>query len=146
MTTKVRRIDDPEDAIASLSASGPVIVNQDLILGPSETASGTRAEVTLDRPGLIEISAHSDAAELLVLSERYSDSWKITIDGTSANVVRAEVDFMACLVPAGSHSVRFSFESDSLKTGRRVSLGALMLLMACVAIRFGMDRGLLSAT
>jgi hypothetical protein len=77
----------------------------------------------------------ADTASLLVLLERYSSAKKATDDGFPAAVVRAQVDFMGCVVPSGDHTVRFSFEPGSLRIGRLVSLVAAMLLLIYIAAR-----------
>jgi len=135
MTTQVRRIQNPVEAVTCLSASGPVIVDRGLPIRSSEDDSHLKADLIHDRPGWIEMHTQADTASLLVLSERYSSAWKATVDGFPAAVVRAEVDFMGCVVPSGDHTVRFSFESDSLRIGRLVSLVAAMLLLIYIAAR-----------
>jgi hypothetical protein len=133
MTTHVRRIENPVEATARVSASGPVIVDRDVPVQGSEDNSRSVAKLLLDRPGQIEIDTKTDMTNLLVLAERYSSAWKITVDGLPVSVVRSEVDFMGCVVPAGHHTVKFSFEPASLRTGRLVSVVAVMLLLAYVA-------------
>ena len=47
-------------------------------------------------------------------------------------MVRAYADFMGCVVDAGDHRVRFEFEPESLRAGKRMSaVGASLIALAC---------------
>ena len=140
LTGDVRTIADPAVAVKALSAQGPVIVESDVSgLSPSETIKSV-AEISLDQPGEIVVRTQSSSAQLMVLSERYSRGWQVFLDDVPAAVVRAEVDFMACKVPPGSHVLHFVFRPSSVRVGRMVSVGTALLLLLCGILRLTVQR------
>jgi len=65
---------------------------------------------------------------LLVLTENYFPAWRAQVDGAEAPVLRANYTFRAVPVPAGEHTVRFTYESDVLQASAIASLVLLLLL------------------
>jgi uncharacterized membrane protein YfhO len=63
------------------------------------------------------------------LSERFSTGWKVTVDGTSIPILRAEIDFMGCVAPVGNHTIHFTFDPASVRNGRLISGITLVLLI-----------------
>jgi hypothetical protein len=57
---------------------------------------------------VVEVDAQSDS--LLVLNDVWHPWWRATIDGTDAEILRANVIFRAVAVQPGKHTVRFTFE------------------------------------
>ncbi|GEM_PF-2674971 len=99
------------------------------------TARKNTAKIVVDRPEHIEIDVSSVSPQLLVLSERFSAGWTASITDSPVPILRAEIDFMGCVVPAGNHTVLFSFESVSVKTGRLISTMAMIQVSVYAAIR-----------
>lgn len=99
------------------------------------TARKNTAKIVVDRPEHIEIDVSSVSPQLLVLSERFSAGWTASITDSPVPILRAEIDFMGCVVPAGNHTMLFSFESVSVKTGRLISTMAMILVSVYAAIR-----------
>jgi uncharacterized membrane protein YfhO len=114
-------------------------VIEDLTLSANApTVSGTVKSDTLkmvsDRPGLIEIDMECSSRQLLILSESFSPGWKVTVNGKWSSVSRAEVDYMACAVPAGQSRVQFRFEPDSVTAGFRITMTSLWFLCPGTAV------------
>ena len=65
----------------------------------------------------------------LVLSEIFYPGWRATIDGSPANVYRANYLFRAIPLPAGPHRIELSFMPDSFLVGATISLGATLFLV-----------------
>lgn len=60
----------------------------------------------------------------------YAKGWSATVDGVSADVLRANVGFMAVRMEgAGSHTVRLSYRTPGLFVGALVSLASLVMLV-----------------
>lgn len=57
----------------------------------------------------VTIETNSPAAALLVLTDVWHPWWRGDVDGTHAQILKADVLFRAVAVPAGRHVVRFSF-------------------------------------
>lgn len=119
---------NPQEAVRRLQPDGATVVERDCGLPPVSDAAPGSAEIQIDRPGQIQIQTLVVSPQLLVLSERFSSGWTVTIDGVVAPIARAEVDFMGCVVPGGTHTVQFRFDPISVRNGRLISGIALMFL------------------
>jgi hypothetical protein len=86
---------------------------------PGGERSGVRGLQTSELPGTARIIRYSNAevtvetdtpaAALLVLNDVWHPWWRADIDGTPAEILKANVLFRAVQVPAGKHVVRFTF-------------------------------------
>ncbi len=89
------------------------------------TPSAARARIASDRPGALDVEVDAPADQLLVFSESYSSGWKAYVDEKPVTVERVNGDFLGCVVPAGTHQVRFRFDPLSLRAGKCLSLAGL---------------------
>ena len=142
LTGRLNVVSSPHAAVRDLSAAGPTLVDREISIAMEDTAdSGSRrsaqesARLSIDRPGRVTVLTESADPRFLVLAVRFSRGWRATVNDTATDVVRAELDFMGCVVPAGRNTVQFRFEPTSVTTGRRISLLALLLLAVYVAAR-----------
>jgi hypothetical protein len=79
---------------------------------PAAIASGSPAGTArIVRYGNAEVIVETDApaGALLVLNDVWHPWWRADIDGTPAAIFKANVLFRAVQVPAGRHTVRFTF-------------------------------------
>jgi hypothetical protein len=79
---------------------------------PAAVASGSVAGTArIVRYGNTEVTVETDAASnaLLVLNDVWHPWWRAHIDGAPAEILKANVLFRAVEVPAGRHTVRFTF-------------------------------------
>ncbi len=100
--------------------------------------SGTRdlgqVQVLADRPGRIEFATESSAEQLLVVTESYHRGWRAQVDGRNIPVLRANGDFLGCVVPVGKHRVNLEFSSPALQNGKMLTACGLCLLgISCIA-------------
>ena len=58
----------------------------------------------------IVVEVDAPAGGILVLNDVWHPWWRAAVDGTEAEILRANVIFRAVPVPAGTHTVRFTFE------------------------------------
>jgi hypothetical protein len=108
LASNIRMVKNTAEALEHLSAGGPAMIEFDpeqrAAIGEFTTSSGTPSEsdsvkIVSDRPGRIEVDVECSSSQLLILSESYSPGWKVTVNGESSSVLRAEVDYMACEIP-----------------------------------------------
>jgi hypothetical protein len=80
--------------------------------------------------------ARVDAARssLLVLTDTYFPGWRATVDGRSAPIERVDYLLRGVRVPAGSHTVEFTYEPASWRAGWILSLVALLAIAAAALI------------
>lgn len=79
----------------------------------------------------VVIHTASTAKALLFLSDTYYPGWNVTIDGKESTLLKADYAFRAVVVPAGSHTVIFSYTPSSFSLGLTltiISLGIVFLI------------------
>ena len=84
---------------------------------------GFTAEVELDRENLVFFSVPYEEG-----------GWTATVDGQPVEIEKVNVGFMAVRVPEGAHTVRFEYMTPGLPIGCIITLGALVVLGAYLAI------------
>ena len=82
-----------------------------------EGPDGYTLEVETDRPALV------------VISENYYPAWQATVDGESVPLLRANYTFRAVPVPAGTHTVEFTYRSETLGASAGASVVILLVLL-----------------
>jgi hypothetical protein len=85
-------------------------------------SKGDEARITNYLPNRVEVQASADKNCLLVLLDGYYPGWKATVDGAATEVLRFRQAFRAIELPAGRHSVVFSFSPNSFWYGFYLSL------------------------
>jgi len=76
-------------------------------------------------PTRIEMDTESDKAGYLVLNETYYQGWHAFVDGQETQVYRANYEFKAIALPAGSHRVTFAFSPRSFQVGSMATFATL---------------------
>lgn len=72
----------------------------------------------------MKITTTSSTSRLLVASEVYYDEWQAYIDGAKAPTIKVNNLIRGVVVPAGSHTVEFKYESPSFEQGRTISIAS----------------------
>jgi len=101
-----------------------------------------RVEVRREAPGgaRLELRASFEADGFLVLHDNHYPGWRATVNGSPAPICRANHTFRAVPVPAGEHTVVFTFAPASWRIGWAVAPGGLLLLAAAGLRRPGTRR------
>jgi hypothetical protein len=111
---------------AVVNASSPVVLPQGELQG-----SATLRTYSPDR---VEVATRANREALLVLADNYYEGWTARVDGTVRPIVRTNHTFRGVVVPAGSHTVEFTFHPGALYTGLYVYLACLGLLAVAGAV------------
>lgn len=84
--------------------------------------------VTQYGPGFatIELATPAPAKSALVVSENYYPGWTATVDGKPAPIGRADYTFIGVGLPEGAQRVELKFDNAPYRTGRAVTLIALV--------------------
>jgi hypothetical protein len=104
-----------------------------LTLQPDSTAKITLVSY---KPNELVYESNAKSEGLAVFSEIYynvRDEWKVTIDDKSADMLRADYVLRALRIPAGKHTIKFSFEPVSVAVGSKIDLVSSLLLVALIA-------------
>ncbi len=76
----------------------------------------------------VQIAVTTAVSGLLVLTDTYLPGWRATLDEQPTPIYVANHAFRAIVVPAGTHSVTFTYAPLSLPVGAAISSGALLVL------------------
>lgn len=82
----------------------------------------------IDRHGFCARVAR-DKTTLVFFSVPYDAGWSATVNGEKAEIIKANIGFMAVQVPAGVSEIRFDYVTPQLKLGLTVSAGGLFLFI-----------------
>jgi hypothetical protein len=90
------------------------------------------------QPNQLVYDYKAESEQLVVFSEiHYPDGWEVDIDGEKAVHFRANYVLRAMVVPAGEHTITFSFRPAPYYKGRYVSLAfSGILLLAFLSVLF----------
>jgi hypothetical protein len=94
----------------------------------------TRAIVSRPTPEEITVRTHGQGG-LLVVPEQADDGWSATVDGKRVPIQRVDGFSLAVPVPAGRHTVEFTYRTPGLRAGLVVSLVALVGVIFLVVDR-----------
>ena len=99
------------------------------IAGAPEPAD---ARIIEDGANDVTLEAALPAEGFVVLRDSFDPSWRATVDGAPAQVVRANGLYRAVRVPAGRHVIRFRYRPLALGVGLTISgMTALALGIVC---------------
>ncbi len=111
---KFVRLSAAGEGSGSITAGEPSLQEQVTFVGYE--AERVKLAVKLNSPGW------------LVLTDADYPGWRVTVDGQPVAVLQANLAFRAVALPAGEHTVIFTFEPHSLQLGGLISGVALLLL------------------
>ncbi|NNE10526.1 MAG: YfhO family protein, partial [Gemmatimonadetes bacterium] len=94
----------------------------------ADEGSAQGARVVEDEWNRVTVEVDADRENYLVLADSYDPGWKATIDGEPAPVLAAYGLVRAVRMPAGTHTVRFTYEPNSFRLGGALSLAGLAIL------------------
>lgn len=94
-----------------------------------QTAVTSASQVAISRYDLNEVTlaVNLDDAGFVVLADTYYPGWRATVDGQPTAVYRANSVVRAVYVPAGSHTIVFTFWPWDFVAGTAVSAAALLV-------------------
>jgi len=75
-------------------------------------------------PKKIVLRSRASVPSILLLSDRFDPNWKVRVDGKAETLLRCNYLMKGALVPAGDHTVQFSFEPPV--NGLYISLAAVI--------------------
>lgn len=82
----------------------------------------------------LELEGEDPRPGWLLVAENWYPDWRATVDGQPAPVHRAQGSFLSVALSPGARAVSLRFESGSYRTGRWVSLLAVLLSTAAILV------------
>lgn len=101
--------------------------------GGGEGASVSRVQWERDRPNDLRLSVTTATAGWLVVLDSWDPGWRATVAGKGRPVLRANYNFRAVRVPAGTSVVKLSYRPSEVSAGVLVSGLATGCLVAAIA-------------
>lgn len=98
---------------------------------------GKTAEfISLLQPTSDEVTGYVESKEpaIVLFSESYDPGWQAFVDGKATAVYPANYDFMACLVNAGQHEIRFTYVPVSFYISARIAALGLGIFVFSIII------------
>jgi hypothetical protein len=131
LASSYRVVPDDQSIIRSMfsgevNLKDTIILEKKPILEP-QIGSGS-AQIISYTPNEVVIKTQSDVPKLLFLSDVYDTGWNATIDGKKAPIQRADYDFRAIAVSAGSHEIKLRY----LPVG--FLFGCIISAISCIGI------------
>ena len=139
-----RRSPRESDAIATTLASSTLQLQREPVLETSSVSpigagpEPTPVSFVRDENERVVLRADAVRSGYLVLDDTYYPGWKAYVDGRSVRIVAANGAFRAVVLPAGRHTVTFSYEPASVRVGAVISLvcaGGIALALGVVLVR-----------
>jgi hypothetical protein len=122
----VRAVGSEREALAMLGSPSfdarRVAVTEDASVGAAE---GT-VRVLRDAPEEVELAVNLTRGGLVVVPDALHDGWTVSVDGDEAEAIRVNSVVRGVDVPAGRHTVRWSYETPGLTEGAVVSGAAVL--------------------
>jgi uncharacterized membrane protein YfhO len=88
-----------------------VLVSEALSGGsPASSPSTAEASIVAYAPKHITVKTRSTAPGILLLNDRWHPDWKVTVDGQSTPLLRANFLMRGVSVAAGEHTVEYRFD------------------------------------
>jgi LPXTG-motif cell wall-anchored protein len=133
-------------ALKEVDLQNTAVINEDFkdILGDNVGFNAqAQIELVSEQPNELVYKTSSNSEQLAVFSESYyQPGWQAYIDGEE--VPHAQVNYVlrAMNIPAGDHTVTFSFEPEVINTGSQITLASSIILALSVlgGIFYGFKR------
>lgn len=66
---------------------------------------------------------------LVFFSVPYEEGWSVEVDGVAQDVEKVNIGFMATYVPAGEHTITFTYKTPGLQIGGFITLGMMGIFL-----------------
>jgi len=134
LVPNVQVIPNTDSALAFLKIKGwnphsVAVVDRPLGVEMPTSMLVSQTEITEKKPDKVVIRTTANRPALLVLADVYAHGWKAWVDDKPTPIAIANIAFRGVPVTAGTHTVRFEFDPDDLRTGRTISMVLFLLLI-----------------
>ncbi len=135
LVDRVDYVETPDAEMAALDSIEPAVYavagrSFEKTLGKSSPKiPGDTIFETTYAPNRLTYHAKSAKGGVAVFSEVYFPwGWKATVDGKPVEIGRVNYVLRALRLPAGSHTVEFTFDPESIRTTNGISIAACILI------------------
>ena len=103
--------------------------------GARADGSAGHATIVAQAPTTLTVRATADRPAFLLVNDVYWPGWRAAIDGTPAELLRANYLFRAVPVPAGEHTVTFTYAGAPIRYGKMISIATVVVLLGAITVR-----------
>ena len=129
---RVATADDELAALGTMDTRRVAVVDTTRFALPAQIAvpdSTSGITLTAYEANRLDFRSYSDKGGLAIFSDIYYPGWTCTVDGQPADILRANYVLRAVQLPAGEHTVVFTFDPQSVHTTEAIANIALLLLV-----------------
>lgn len=130
---KITEVKSPQEAIDALEQTNlrnTAVINTNEFPTPQLGGNGEVSLLSKTPNKVVYSASISNASALIVFSEvYYPKGWSATIDGQSAEILRANYILRALEVPAGEHEIVFEFKPASYASTNTMMMICSILIM-----------------
>jgi hypothetical protein len=106
-----------------------VIDTSRFVVGSISADTTATIKLTEYTPRELKYESRSSAEGLAVFSEIYYPGWEATVDGKETPVLRADYILRALNVPAGNHTIVFTFKPKAYTVGNKITSASSWLVL-----------------
>jgi hypothetical protein len=109
---------------------------------PLPDAVDVSVRATRHEPGAIDLTLDGTVppGSALIVSENYYPGWTAVVDGQSAPIARVDLSLIGIELPDGAQRVSLRFDSAPYRSGKLITLSALVLAIILVVGGSLLDR------
>ncbi|MFO7649795.1 MAG: YfhO family protein [bacterium] len=104
-------------------------------LVPQDTGGQDSVAFIERRPNRMRLRVENERPGVLFLSEMFHPSWRATVDGRPAPILRADAVLRGVALPAGTHEVELHYDTGIIRLGVLISALGLALGLALALLR-----------
>lgn len=93
------------------------------------------ARLVVDRPGVLVVDVEAPGTGTLAFTERFHSGWSASTDDGPLQMVRAEKDFLGCMIDGGVHRVTLRFLPRTFVYGSILSCIGVALVAGVLIVR-----------
>ncbi len=122
-------IDQLLKLIGETNLEKTAIVEEFLFINQNQNNKGIVKEIShKDQSALFEVE--TSAQTLLVWNQSFYPGWQATINGKKAEIIPANINSQAILLPKGQSKVEFQYQPKSFALGARISLISHLIVLS----------------
>lgn len=110
-----------------------VVVDREIALEDDPDAATGAVALIAEAPTRLTLRASCPRPRVLVLADAWYPGWSVTVDDAPADLLRANFAFRGVVVPAGTHTVTFSFRPATWHNALPMFAIGLLVVIALVA-------------
>ncbi len=123
--------DNPQDFIKKLNQPNFDINKTVLLEKPInkqfKPIAQSDIKIIMDQNQVLKIQSNNDQDAILLVADSYYPGWKALIDNQETNIIVANINQRAIILPKGNHTIEFKYHPSSLYIGMIISLIGIII-------------------